>query len=554
VSQVPIWIVSGLVMVGVLVVMHELGHFLFARLFGVGTPIFSIGLGPRLFGWRWKDTDFRVSLLPIGGYVLLAGADPFGEEDPDSVVDPRRDFMRKPVWQRLVIMAAGPAMNLALPFALFTVVLMFGEPTEDNVVGTVYPGTVAASVGLHPGDEIVRVGGERTEVWDDVLWALRDHAGQAVALEVRRADRDLVLELPADAIVFTANQRVDTDRMGFMEDVRSSRIGVSDPNSPAWRAGVRPNDAIVKVDGEDVRTWKDLQSALTPGVPHEVELARYAEGKVDRTTVTLTPDPAWKPAADDPAPDPWGLVHSEVFAWSLEPGSAAEKAGVQVGDRLVAIDGHPVATWWDVLARVRDTVDDTGPEVVPRELDLDVVRAGERLTLRFRPTIEREVVPGAVIWRPLMGIGRAGDAFVSGPVVRKYYGPVEAVSRATDEGMEVLRDTLAALWNLLAFKAPLEESLGGPIEIFRAAGESARVGIFAYVRMMGLISFSLGIINLLPVPVLDGGQILFYAIEGIRGRPLPLALRERIQMVGVLALAALFLTVMVLDVTRLFSG
>jgi regulator of sigma E protease len=153
-----------------------------------------------------------------------------------------------------------------------------------------------------------------------------------------------------------------------------------------------------------------------------------------------------------------------------------------------------------------------------------------------------------------MGIGRAGDAFVSGPVVRKYYGPVEAVSRATDEGMEVLRDTLAALWNLLAFKAPLEESLGGPIEIFRAAGESARVGIFAYVRMMGLISFSLGIINLLPVPVLDGGQILFYAIEGIRGRPLPLALRERIQMVGVLALAALFLTVMVLDVTRLFSG
>jgi regulator of sigma E protease len=143
---------------------------------------------------------------------------------------------------------------------------------------------------------------------------------------------------------------------------------------------------------------------------------------------------------------------------------------------------------------------------------------------------------------------------VSGPIVRKYYGPVDAVGRATDEGMEVLRDTLAALWNLVAFKAPLDESLGGPIEIFRAAGESARVGIFAYVRMMGLISFSLGIINLLPVPVLDGGQIVFYAIEGIRGRPLPLALRERIQMVGVLALTALFLTVMVLDVTRLFSG
>src|SRR5678816_2948139 len=116
-----------------------------------------IGLGPRLFGFHAFETDFRVSLLPIGGYVLLSGADPFGEEDPDTVVDPSRDFMRKPVWQRLVIMVAGPAMNLALPFVLFTIVLMFGEPTEDNVVGTVYPGTVASRIGLEEGDEVVSV-------------------------------------------------------------------------------------------------------------------------------------------------------------------------------------------------------------------------------------------------------------------------------------------------------------------------------------------------------------------------------------------------------------
>jgi regulator of sigma E protease len=557
-TQAPLWIVSGLVMVGVLVILHEAGHFLAARLFGVGTPIFSIGLGPRLFGFRAWETDFRVSLLPIGGYVLLSGADPFGEEDPDSVVDPSRDFMRKPVWQRLIIMAAGPGMNLALPFVLFTIVLMFGEPTDDNVVGTVYPNTVAAKAGLAQGDEIVRVAGEPTEVWDDVLWALSDSAGETggapIPIEVSRAGRPVSLALPAEDVVFTANQRVDTERMGFTEDVRSSRIGVSDTTSPAWKAGLRPLDAIVSVDGVALERWDALSAALAEERPHTIERMRWKDGAVDRATLTLTPDPLWQPAPEETSPDRWGIVHSDVFAWSLEPGSAAEAAGVLPGDRLVAIDGNPVATWWDVLARVRETVDDTGPEVVPRELTLDVIREGARHSLRFRPTIEREVVPGAVVWRPLMGIGRAGDAFVSGVIVRKYYGPLEASARAVDEGGAVLRDTLSALWNLVAFKAPLNESLGGPIEIFRAAGKSAEVGIFAYVRMMGLISFSLGIINLLPVPVLDGGQILFYTIEGIRGRPLPLSLRERIQMIGVLALTALFLTVMVLDVSRLLEG
>ena len=128
------YILAGLVMISFVVVIHEFGHFIVARAFGIGTPVFSVGMGPRLFGFMWKDTDFRVSALPLGGYVQMAGADPFGEEDANSWVDPEEDFMKKPVWQRLLVMLAGPAMNIGLPFVVFTGVFMLGDSLRDNQI------------------------------------------------------------------------------------------------------------------------------------------------------------------------------------------------------------------------------------------------------------------------------------------------------------------------------------------------------------------------------------------------------------------------------------
>ncbi|HMV69512.1 MAG TPA: site-2 protease family protein [Myxococcota bacterium] len=182
------YMAAGLFMIGLLVVVHEAGHFLFARLFGVGVPIFSVGVGPRLFGVIWRGTDYRLSMLPLGGYVLMSGADPFGEEDTEHVVPPEQDFMRKPVWQRLIIMAAGPGVNLLLPFVLFTFLYMAGKPDVGPVVGAVFPGSAAAEVGLRPGDRVTAVDGDPIEIWHDVDDALaRRLAGGAAG--------DLVLDI-----------------------------------------------------------------------------------------------------------------------------------------------------------------------------------------------------------------------------------------------------------------------------------------------------------------------------------------------------------------------
>ena len=157
-------LLAGLVAIGILVVLHEFGHFLFAKLFGVGVPVFSVGMGPRLFGFHFRGTDYRISALPLGGYVRMSGADPFGEEDPDEVVAPEEDFMRKPIWQRLLIMFAGPLFNLAFPFVVFTIVLMLGEPRSVSEIGLVLEDTPAFDAGLREGDHVVAVDGEHGQL------------------------------------------------------------------------------------------------------------------------------------------------------------------------------------------------------------------------------------------------------------------------------------------------------------------------------------------------------------------------------------------------------
>jgi regulator of sigma E protease len=559
------WVIAGVVMIGALVVIHEFGHFLVARAFRVGTPVFSVGIGKRLWGFRAFDTDFRLSMLPLGGYVQMAGADPFGEEAQEEILEPERDFMRKPVWQRLLIMLAGPAMNIMLPYALFTAVAMLGEPVADAVIGHVSPGTAVAEAGLEPGDRVVAVDGQPVAVWGDVADAL--DASFPLGTPVRRphevtvergglpsggSTQTVSVSLPAEAFEERYDGRLD---LGFSWLRLSSRVGVPDPSSPAARAGLRTGDAVVEIDGRDVSAWEDVEAALAEPGEHRLRIARIGEDRQrEELEVSLSPEPGWRstlvPGLDETGIEGTGIEPIDVYAGQISPDSAADQAGVLPGDRITAIDGTRVLAWDQVIGLVSNTAElaaDGEPEVRPLELLL--VRDGEALTLTFSPTWEREIVGSRAVHRPLMGISRYPDAMVDGETLRKYYGFGEALGRAHEQVTDLLSLMGDMLWNMTRREIGVTEGIGGPVAIFRIAGESAAAGLFPFVRMMGMISLSLGVVNLLPIPVLDGGQIVFYLFEAIRGRPLPIAWRERIQMVGVLLLAALFVAVMVSDVS-----
>jgi regulator of sigma E protease len=553
------WIAAAVVMVGVLVVIHELGHWMVARFFGVGTPEFAVGVGPRIAGFTWLETEFRLNLLPIGGYVRMAGADPFGEESAADWVPPEQDFMQKPVWQRLLIMLAGPAMNLALPFILFTAVMMLGEPQLNNVIGTVYPTGRAEAVGLQNGDRIVAAGGEPVDTWSDLTQVLVDHAGQPLALTVDRHGQRLDIELPKEAISIRADGIVDRSALGLSPMWRSTLVGVPDPSSPAGKAGLKTGDAILAVGGVDVKTWEDLEKALLSPGPHTITRARIEGQQVVRDELQLVADPSYVPGPaevlatqQDTTLMPLGLEHPSTYVGTVQPDSAAERAGLQVGDRILAIDGTPVLVWSDVLRLVARTTD--GGTTQPRELALTLLRAGQPVVLEFAPTYEDEIIGGTVNYRPIMGVTQYLELEVAGEQIRKYYSFTEAFSRAVEEIGLLFTQTMQLLGNLVGFNIWPTEAMGGPVAIIRVAGESAKQGLFSFARVMAMISFSLGIVNLLPVPVLDGGQIVFYSIEWIRGRPLPLSWRERIQMVGVLGILALLVWVTVNDVRSWLGG
>ena len=547
-------VAAGLAMIGVLVVIHEFGHFIVAKMFGIGVPVFSVGMGPRLFGFEHKGTDYRLSALPIGGYVRMSGADPFGEVDLDEIVDPDQDFASKPVWQRLLVMFAGPGFNLALPFVLFTAVLMLGEPQSDGSVGMVIPGSVADEAGLEVGDRIVGVTNDAVEVWGDLVLALTRATEQAaVPVSVSRGGKTLAFDLPGEGVQLADDGIVDLGILGLWSSRLSTRIGIDSRTSPAALAGLETGDAIMAVDGYDVADWESMHARLTPGVAHDLVYIRADESQLNTRTAKIEPSD-WTLPEGDPVQDIWGFVPTMLFVGSVRSDSPAEAAGVLADDRILAIDGQYVRTWSELVSLIKSTSKDLSADDVPRTLMLSIVREGVRQDLEFRPKMTREVVRGSAKYRPLIGIQIYPNAYVSGPDVKKYYGPIQAASRATEEGLIVFKHTIGVLTNLVVGELRPQESLGGPIEIFRLAGEGARQGIFTYARLVGTISFSLGIINLLPVPVLDGGHICFYLIEAIRGRPVSLVLRERIQMVGVLALVALMLMVTVMDVNRWLGG
>lgn len=555
---------AGLLMIGILVVVHEFGHFLVAKLFHIGAPVFSVGMGHRLFGFEYKGTDFRLSALPLGGYVQLAGVDPFGEVDPDGTfVPPEENFMNRPVYQRLLVMVAGPAMNLLLPIPLFALVYMIGQPTPDTVIGQVLPGTPAVELGLQPGDRILSLAGHELDVWTDMPYIRDDLVGNEVTAVIERDGETFEVVFPADSFRYSFDGFLDIERAGVKHTLKSTRVGVDDPTSPAGLAGLKTGDRITAVDGTEVEAWNELDRLLTAGSPHELVIQRASKAPAnpedkgaekptfEELTVQIDPGASWMAPADDPAVHPaWGLVPIQLYTGAIVKDSAAMEAGIEPGDRLFSVDGQPIRSWDEVTWLVAATVEVAGADANPRPIDLTVVREGERLTKTFTPRLKREVVRGEPHWRPIMGVYAYPNAYERGTFIDYKYPLVQAVPMALDETTTAVKKIFRILGSLVTTQLKPQEAVGGPIAMVQLATQAVDIGLLELMRTAAMISVSLGIVNLLPVPVLDGGHIVFYSIEGLRGRPLPLALRERIQMIGVLVLSVVMLLVIVMDINR----
>lgn len=434
---------------GILVTLHELGHYLVARYFGVRVIRFSVGFGRPLYTWRRSpsDTEWALCWIPLGGYVRMAD-----ERDDETLVmpgvSPANVFNRKPVLQRMAIVVAGPLMNLAVA-CLFYGVLHWQERTEAVTIMAAPPaGSLAERAGLQAGDRLLEVNGRDVRHWSQVHW----------------------------------------------ESVRS----------------------LIDGDGLSV-------SFERSGVVREAHLS--------------SEEPDW-PTFTPSASSALGLhpIETAVTIGRVVDGSAGAQAGLQAGDRLLTLDGDTIESTFEFTQRIR-----ANPG---RELELEFERDGRKQRVAITP---QSVTPPEAGSAPQgrLGVGLRGD-YVTETYRLGVLAGLAAGARQTWD---------MSVFSLVAFYRMLDGSmswrmLGGPVTIADAAGQSAQVGLSAYIGFLAMLSVSLGVLNLLPVPVLDGGHLMYYLVELLTGSPVSERWMEWGQKVGLLMIGLLTALALINDLSR----
>ncbi len=429
---------SIVIVLGVVILVHEWGHFIVARLCGVRVDVFSFGMGPRIWGVRRGATDYRISALPVGGYVKMAGENPV--ETRTGAPD---EFLSKKRWQRALIILAGPSMNVVLAIVVASAMLLAG-----------------------------------------------------------RGEPKFLQKLPLISFV--------------------------QPRTEAAVAGLRSGDTLVSVEGKAVRTWDDVQWQwifVAPGskIPLEVE----QDGRRIRLAVQTDPG--------DSEADLFGYPAQPVVIDTVDPGQPAAKAGLQPGDRIVAIDGNPVVSpallsW-------------TTEESKGKPVDLTVMRGDRQVPLTVHPTYGK--LQGQERW--YIGVLTAPPATIRTNRVGS------AIRRGVRYNVLLTAEIVHLVIQLVEHKAPVKE-LMGPVGIAQASSQAAHEGLLAFLNFLAFISLDLGIVQLLPIPILDGWHLVTLGVEGTLRRDLSLAVKERALQVGVVFLLLLILLVTYNDILRIVLG
>lgn len=439
-----------LVVLGVLVAFHELGHFLAARWVGVKVLKFSLGFGPKIFGRQVGETEYLLSAIPLGGYVKL-----FGEDETEAATpeDRRRSFAHQGLWGKVLIVAAGPGFNFILAYLIFAGWLSTGAPLFVPTF------------------------------------------------------RDLSPDI--EALV---------------------------PGSPASAAGMEIGDHITKVNGKEISTRTELLDAVahSKGEALSLEIKRGAQIK----PLSVTPVPMQgQPATTDEPLYTIGVEETPPLVTSVMHGLPASTAGFQPGDRVIGIEGQTIYTWLQMTTIVRDSPN--------KPLRVDVLRNGQRIPLTVTPSSEKTTVNGQA-----MEVGKIG---ISGPGRSLMHAdnPLQAVYQGLDATWGWTELTAIGLYKMVVGDIS-SKNIGGPLTIANISGEAASQGASSVIFLIAILSINLGVLNLLPIPILDGGHLLFFLIEGILRKPLGDRQRELAQQAGLVLLVGVMIFAFWNDLERIF--
>ena len=552
-------LVYFLAFAGLLTFAHELGHFLVAKALGVAVAEVCIGFGPKLLRVRIGETEYALALVPAGGFVT------FVEASSDGPLPPRlerRAFDRQPIWTRALVVVAGPAMNLAIPVLLFAVFFMREDRFHPAEVGRA-PSTGRAHGVLLAGDTIRRVNGSDVGHFADVQAIVAKHPEEIVRLSIERDGRELDLDVRA-ASVRTSSDPLDepVGRLGISPRPLASVIGVARLDSPASRAGLRTFDRIVSVGGVRVDRFEELVSKLAQNRGESVSIG-YLRGhapqagpedvaviaSLDAGLAQLTPHPRRSDAiapgnAEDRARDVLertGIGAVDRFVAAVAEGSSEWQAGVRVGDFVERVDGVEVTD--------AESIEDAIARTPDQEHTIQFAHQGQTREGKFLLREERWTEDGGRVverYVPRMRLWRPSSA---PHWVKNEARLVHGLRRGFRETIHVSGLLVRGLRGLVRGELPLE-SIGGPVLLDESAGEAGARGLAFFCWALAVLSIHLGLLNLLPVPILDGGQLVFLALEAVRRKPVATVVRDVASIIGVALLLALTVISVRNDITR----
>lgn len=425
-------ILAFIFVLGVMIFVHELGHFLTAKWIGVKCHVFSLGFPPKLIGKKWGDTEYRIGIVPLGGYVKMAG------ENPGEVTGNPEEFFSRTKLERVAILLMGPAMNIVLTLALFTVLFMAG------------------------------------------------------------------VERPAG-----------------LDDLPLVRFVAED--SPAERAGVLPGDQILSLDGQAVENWQQALDTFYISPDQILQVSLKRDGQTVETQISVE-------ARGKERIGYTGLFPAtQPYAVSLEEDFPAKAAGMQEGDLIIKVDEEPIFSSPQLVEAIENKQGES--------ITVTVLRHGSQLDYTMKPRQDGDRY-------------RIGIALPSPVTVQQYLNPFKAFGAAVGESIRITRLTFSVLGRLVQRKLSMRQMMG-PIGIAQASGRAARTGARNLFTLMAVISLQLGILNLLPIPILDGGHIAIIALEGVARRDFSLQMKERMLQVGFVLLLFLMVTVIYFDLSKI---
>jgi len=525
--------IFGVILLGIVVFIHELGHFLFAKLFNVEVTAFSIGFGKPIIKWKKGDTEYRLSMIPLGGYVKMTGETPNDEReltDDEIAVS----YSHKKWWQKVVIALAGPLFNIILAVFVFLFVSFYEHTAPAAVVEFLNPGGAAATAGMEEGDRIVNINGNDISVWEDISSNINSSSGKCentnVTVKSYKSGKLKKLTIkPVPGTYKDAFNEVQTRcEIGVARLPRDTVIALSSNVE-----GLKSGDKILAVNNQDVDRFYQIKHHLSHKPVTQIKILRNKKElviKFDNVT-----DLSQK------------ILYGGTMLSEVQEDSFSRSVGFMKNDVILSVNGKKISIpyqFYSALSKLKENDDAT----------IEIVRNENPETINFKVIIEEKdnAYTGVKERNVKWGAKFNFDYSVPEIMAKRANPALFSINYAFGQTWNMIDMTLKGFWYLVSGKMSAK-SLGGPIMIFDISKRAAEAGLKHFLFILAVISINLGIINLFPVPILDGGHIVMYTFEGVSGKKIPISIKEKILTVGFVLLMLLMAFAIFNDFSRYFS-